>query len=321
MYVSRVHDAVYRITTPYEGGGTVFLYLLRGDQVALVDTGTTGSPAGVIAPALAEIGLTLSDVEVVLTTHGHHDHAGGNLATKRASGAALYLHQADLPLAQSLDMELDYHLGPMRALEFPDDLVQWRTDIVRETAGEEKAEVDALLSGGDRIDLGKGIVLDVLHCPGHTPGSVCFYWGAQGILFTADAIQGLGPKAGAFPYYADAPSYRRSLETLVALDVHLLCLGHAVLGGGVINDPIRRGEECGALLRESIKAADTIHGAVTSALEQRPDASRRELALLALSELIYSIPQVRMRGAEMPLLAARTLLAHMEAASRGLYPI
>lgn len=318
--VTRVHDAVYRITTPYVGGGVVFLYLIRGERTALVDTGVKGSPQGTITPALAEIGLGMGDVDLILTTHGHHDHAGGNLEAKQLTGAPIHLHQGDLPMARSLDAELEYHLPSMRTLEFADDVVEARARLVAETAGVEKAEVDVVWSGGEVVDLGRGVSLRVVHTPGHTAGSVCLYWEAEGLLLTADAVQGMGPRAGSFPYYTDAVAYRRSLRSLAELDIRLLCSGHAALGGGVINEPSRRGDEARLFLEDSIWVADTIHGAVASAMERLPDARPREVVLAALAELIYSIPQVHLRGAGMPALAGRTLLAHMEAARLGSYP-
>jgi glyoxylase-like metal-dependent hydrolase (beta-lactamase superfamily II) len=98
MAIERIHPAVYQIRTPFDRTGTVFLYLVRGERNALIDTGAADSPETVLAPALAELGLGFGDIHLILNTHAHLDHSGGNAATKRRSGAAVHLHGSDLPL-------------------------------------------------------------------------------------------------------------------------------------------------------------------------------------------------------------------------------
>jgi len=48
--------------------------------------------------------------------------------------------------------------------------------------------VDVVLPDGDTIDSGAGIRLRVVHCPGHTPGSVCFAVDDQQWLFSGDTL-------------------------------------------------------------------------------------------------------------------------------------
>jgi uncharacterized membrane protein YccC len=104
------------------------------------------------------------------------------------------------------------------------------------------------------------------------------------------------------------------------LDGRLLCLGHAYLGGTLVNNPVRVGSEVGAFIRAAASTADTIHRAALAAIEKRPRGSRREMALAALDELLYEIPQLRLRGTGMPVLAGPTLLTHIESALASSYP-
>jgi glyoxylase-like metal-dependent hydrolase (beta-lactamase superfamily II) len=316
MFIESIHPAIYRIRTPFDRTGTVFLYLVKGDRLALIDTGAADSPATVLRPALAELGLSLADVGLILNTHAHLDHAGGNAETKRESRAPIHLHGLDLPMACSTQTQVDFHCAPLRALGYPTEAVRERAEHVVHNAGE-PAGADTLLADGDRIDLGGGIVLSVLHCPGHTPGHVVYYWEAEGVLFTGDAVQGQGARPGSYPYYFDAPAYRRSLA---ALDGKMLCLGHAYHGGSLVNAPTRIGGDVALLLRASLETADTIHRAVAAVLRRLPIVSKREIAFAALAELLYEIPQLRLRQTDMPLLAGPTLLAHVEAVLSGAYP-
>lgn len=320
MYTTQIHPSIYRITTPYEGGGTVFLYLLKGDQVALVDTGTVSSPKNVLAPALAEIGMAFSAVDMILCTHGHLDHAGGNVGAKEASGAKIYMHPADFFLAQSLEAEIKFHTDPLRALDFPQSFIEGRRSFISSAAGENKVPVDVELADGDVLDLGAGVRLRIVPAPGHTPGHVVPFWEEEGILFTSDAAQGQGGRIGGYPYYFEASTYRKSLSAMAGLDARMLCMGHAFLGGGIISSPTREGEDVHLFLQESIRVADAVHSAVVDAMKRLPGASKREVALAALSELIYQVPQLLLRETQMPGSAGPTLFAHIQAAMDGTYP-
>jgi glyoxylase-like metal-dependent hydrolase (beta-lactamase superfamily II) len=320
MSIERIHPAVYQIRTPFDRTGTVFLYLVRGERNALIDTGASDSPATVLAPALAELGLTFGDIHLILNTHAHLDHSGGNADAKGRSGARVHLHALDLPLARSTEAQVEYHCGPLRALDFPPEVIQERIDHVLRNAGEPSG-AEVVLADGDRIDLGQGIILSVIHCPGHSPGHVAYFWESDGLLFTGDAAQGQGARPGSYPYYFDAASYRRSLSKLAALQTRLLCLGHAYHGGTLINTPTRGGMESQVFLQTSMEVADTIHRTIATVMQRLPIASKREVAFAALADLVYEIPQLRVRRTDMPLLAAPTLLAHMDAVRNETYPV
>lgn len=319
MKTERINRALYRITTPFDKTGTVFLYLLKGDSIALIDTGAADSPREVLEPALSEIGLGLSDIDLILNTHAHLDHSGGNLETKRASGALVHVHAQDMAMAQSTETQVEFHIAPLRELELPSEFIQERADFVVRNAGPSTG-VDVVLTDEELLDLGGGIRLRVVHCPGHTPGHVCYFWEEEGILISGDAIQGHGGRPGSYPYYFDAPAYRRSLVKLSKLPIGTLCTGHAYAGGTAINSPVRTGDEVVAFLQESIRVADSIHRAVSEAIRHKPGASKREWAYSALSELIYHVPQLLVRQTGMPLHAGPALATHIDAALNGSYP-
>ncbi len=124
-----------------------------------------GDDVDTVLAALREEGLRC---RVILNTHTHLDHVGANQQLKEASGATLMLHEADLPLYDRLDVQAAWMGGvlppPVRAV------------------------VDAHIHQGDRVRAG-GLVAEVLHTPGHTPGSVCFHVdGAAPVLFSGDTL-------------------------------------------------------------------------------------------------------------------------------------
>jgi hydroxyacylglutathione hydrolase len=91
-------------------------------------------------------------VKVIVSTHAHIDHVGGLSKLHQYTGAPVLMHRDDLPLYQAMDMQASF-LGVM-----PPQL----TDI------------DQLLKEGDVLRWGS-FEAQVIHTPGHTPGSVSLY--------------------------------------------------------------------------------------------------------------------------------------------------
>ncbi len=91
-------------------------------------------------------------------THAHIDHIGDLGALRERTGAQGLLHPADLPLYQTLGMQARW-IGAYDAPRIVD--------------------LDGELQDGGRIRAG-GMEIDVLHTPGHTPGSVCFAFASDG---------------------------------------------------------------------------------------------------------------------------------------------
>jgi glyoxylase-like metal-dependent hydrolase (beta-lactamase superfamily II) len=118
-----------------------------------------------ILAALRRHGLRCT---AILNTHAHIDHVGANHALKENSGARVMLHEADLPLYDNLRIQS-----------------QWMGGLIPEPP---RAEVDEHVTQGDRVAAGS-VVAEVLHTPGHTPGSVCFHLGgADPLLLSGDTL-------------------------------------------------------------------------------------------------------------------------------------
>ena len=88
----------------------------------------------------------------IVATHAHIDHVGGIEKLKRATGAAVLMHQSDLPLYQDLAAQAEW-LG---------------------VAAPGVTEVDQFLKEGDSLHCG-ALRLEVLHTPGHSPGSLSLH--------------------------------------------------------------------------------------------------------------------------------------------------
>ena len=91
-------------------------------------------------------------VIAIAATHTHIDHVVGLHRVREATGAPVYLHADDLSLYRMLDVQASW-LG-------------WKTP--------EQVQIDQLVREGDVIRWG-GYAAQILHTPGHTPGSICLY--------------------------------------------------------------------------------------------------------------------------------------------------
>ena len=310
----RVAERIFRVQAPYEGNA-VHLYFVRGAKLALIDSGAGDSPLTAVEPALKELGLEWSDLDFLLNTHGHPDHAGGNGELKAAAPRVqIGIHHADSHLLSGPDAHMRSKTDAaavMRLMGRP-DLVQEREATLRRIIGR-SAAIDGELQDGDVVDLGDDVRLGVVHTPGHTAGSVCFYWEAEGIVFSGDAVQGHGWRAGTAPIYHDT-IYVESLNKLESLGATTLCMGHTFGWGGVLNDPVRRGAEVAETLQASRDASSAIDRAAVEALGQLgPEAPFIELAEAAFRDLAFSLPLLFDRRTIVPPAAARAIRAHLEA--------
>jgi len=124
-----------------------------------------GDEVEAVLAVLKEHGLTCRSI---LNTHTHIDHVGANSALRDATGARLMLHEADLPLYDNLPLQAEWLGGVMSAPV--------------------RAKVDEHLHQGDTVVAGR-LVAEVLHTPGHTPGSLCFHLsGQEGLLLSGDTL-------------------------------------------------------------------------------------------------------------------------------------
>ncbi|MGC4393908.1 MBL fold metallo-hydrolase [Hydrogenophaga sp. T2] len=162
-----------------------------------------------------------------LATHVHLDHVGGHhefaecwchrLEAPGLRGADPAFTLGDVSLAQlAIDAPGYDTQGPaLTALPAPDyDLSAWQI---------RQATVTRELDDGDVIDLGNRH-FEVLHLPGHSPGSIGLWEAATGTLFSGDAVYD-GPLLDALPH-SDRAAYARTMERLLALPVNVVHAGH-----------------------------------------------------------------------------------------------
>ena len=113
----------------------------------VIDAGDEGE---VILKAIDRLHI---NIKAILETHAHVDHVGALDEVKPALGVPVYMHKDELPMYGMLSKQ-----ASMFGLEPP-----------------KTVSIDKMLEDGDEIQIGK-LTAKVIHSPGHSPGSVCFYF-------------------------------------------------------------------------------------------------------------------------------------------------
>jgi hydroxyacylglutathione hydrolase len=159
----------------------------------VVDTGT-GENIGYFFDSIKNAGINLEDLSLIVNTHNHYDHVGGNR----------YL---DLPVAMHTDDAIPYEKG--------NDLVT-AASMFGKTMGQ--MCVNHKLKEGDKIGR-----FEVLHTPGHTRGGICLFDGET--LISGDTVFANGG-FGRIDLGGNLGDMVNSLERLSNLRVENLLPGH-----------------------------------------------------------------------------------------------
>jgi len=193
-----------------------------------IDCGYAGD-AGRISAALGAHGLGVRDLARVVITHGHPDHAG-SARELAAAGVPILIHLADAANLRTT----------------------WRDVLAKPSRGRVFAAMTPEPLGVVPIEDGQILPmlggLQVVHTPGHTPGSVCLYGARDRVLFVGDSLQRrFGRVSFASGLYSDDhAAARRSVKRMAQLDVETIVFSHfAALEEGAAGVLARLAERSG----------------------------------------------------------------------------
>jgi glyoxylase-like metal-dependent hydrolase (beta-lactamase superfamily II) len=183
------------------------MLLIIEDTLTLVDTGYRGS-APQILEYIKNIGHSPEELSLIILTHNHIDHVGGLAELKKMTGAKAAIHKSDIAIRKS-----------------------------QPSAGPEY--IDYPLEGGAFFDIFGGI--EVIHTPGHTPGSICLYSAKNKFLIAGDALR-KRREVIQLPFRVADSNMSQAVESvrkISGLDFNTLCFGHGLPVSGNIKSKIQ----------------------------------------------------------------------------------
>jgi hydroxyacylglutathione hydrolase len=189
------------------------MVVIAGSKPVLVDSGY-GSDLTRTEGLLAEQGIDAAGLSLVVNTHYHSDHVGGNARLQGSYGVPVAAHRWEAEVVNRRDPEACS--------------AEWLDQPV------EPYRVDLSLSEGDEIDAGD-VRLRVLHTPGHTLGHISLWEPKERVLIVGDAAHA-DDVGWINPYREGTGAIERaaeSVERLRSLGAVWACSGH----GSPAEDP------------------------------------------------------------------------------------
>lgn len=197
----RIFANVYDIGTC---GITVLLVV--GDRGSVVIDGATAAAPPSILANIRRLGLRPTDVKLLLSSHEHHDHAGGLRALRQATGARMVARVAARPVLES---GVTASSDPQRDGDQPS------------YGG---VPVDRIVRDGETLALGS-LRLTAFATPGHSPGGTSWTWRSCAgttcrTIVYADSVSAVSTDGYRF---TDHPAYVATLRHSIDRIAHLPC--------------------------------------------------------------------------------------------------
>jgi len=263
-----IAQGIHRIVAPL-GERFNALFLLVGSRASLlVDTGLDPDIEGTLLPYLDSIGHPRERLRFAINTHSDFDHTGGNRALRDAIPSILLMcGELDRPMVEDIERMINRRYGEFAADHGIDDAEETKAYIRSVAPG---VPVDVGLTGGERLHLGDGWLVEVLHTAGHSWGSVSVWDPRSRALIVGDGVLWnavlLASGEPAFPpTYRYLSTYQATIARMEGLDADWLLTSHY---------PVRQGAGVAEFLAESRTYTERVDAALAAELEAGPRTLR-----------------------------------------------
>jgi len=187
-------------------GGNCWLVLETG-YAMVIDTGSPGNAHHILRYATNRgVG---DKVKYIVLTHADIDHAGSAAELKKLTGAKIAVHEAETAFMSEKNSLPGFFI--------------WASKLFPRLGRCARLEPDILLNEGERLGS-----YQVVHTPGHTPGSISL-WEPRKIIFTGDALRthaGDRLLTPSRPTACNMGQAMDSLRKIAGLDFYTLFGGH-----------------------------------------------------------------------------------------------
>lgn len=212
----RIADNTWHI-----GSANLSAILVKTSAGAVLIDGGMPQAADLLLRNMAALGVEPADLELILLSQAHADHAGPLAEIRRRTGARVAANAESAVLLARGGSD-DIHFGD--AIVYP------------------PVQVDRLLMDGESVELGE-MRFTVHFMPGHTPGSMAWTWtdrrGDEPLRIAyADSLTAPGYRLLDNPRYPRiVEDYRRSFDVVRALPCDVLVTPHPDFSGWNFADP------------------------------------------------------------------------------------
>ncbi len=174
--------------------------MIRDNTSIIIDPGSTQFLSAQVED-LSKDGINPEDIDIITNTHLHGDHCWANEAFKKLSGAQIAIHPIHKKFYDITVIEAAKFFG-FQAMEFKED-----------------SYLDGNKLNTDNLEF------ELIHSPGHTPDSICFYCKKEGVLICGDVIFNQNTGRVDLPG-GNADELKQSIEKLSQLEIEYLLSGH-----------------------------------------------------------------------------------------------
>ncbi len=282
--MKKICDHIYSFILPLPFAATpkINLYYIDGKMPVLIDTGLGDFKSiETISQKLKEINKSIKDISIIINTHEHIEHFGGDKKLREISGAKVISSSIAAPIIEN-SQKINRHLKNYLK-HFEPDLANELNESLDDDLKINESKVDSLVRDGDVIDTGS-IKLHVISTPGHTLGHICLYDKSRKLLFSGDHIITRRSTFVGYDYREivsqrivdvfnvkfkepdNLSLYMESIKKLQKLDLNMILPAH----GDPITDPQKK-------LDQEIKKKDRRSHMFLKVLEKKPQISLKEL--------------------------------------------
>lgn len=205
---------------------TVNLYFIEDEKPTLIDTGYSDEASlKQVRQTLKSMHYSIQDLALIINTHSHHDHVGGNESLQKSSGAQIAAHPLEAEIILNPKKAWEKAMNDLQDLANASGIPkQVKRNVMRMRMKAEPSTVDVLinrsLEGGSVLNIGS-TQLEVIHTPGHSPGHICLYDRNRRILFSGDHIL-----PHTTPNINDLREFTDSLRKTLTYNIDSIAPGH-----------------------------------------------------------------------------------------------
>ncbi len=213
--------------------GTVNSFLVIGNTISLIDTGNPGKESfEQLKTGLHNLGFDIKDIDHIVLTHMHIDHAGGVQLLQNAADLPVYVHENAYPSIfggfQEFRRTEDFYINFL--IKCGAQSIQ---EILQQKYRENNWRNVRFLKEGDTVPLG-GEKFKVLHVPGHSQTDIILWNGETGDALMGDhLLQPFSVNAFIEPPHQGKKErprpllqYRNSLDRISKLPLRTMYPGH-----------------------------------------------------------------------------------------------